>query len=105
MPAPTPNGPTLNDLKYGSYNQAGYVNVTQTIPGQFIGGATTPVFDAINTRENVVLVLSNITYAEDTSDFLNTAENVSVFIDVFGLDNLAINTSDSTVTSENVVRA
>lgn len=100
---PNPNGPTLNDLEYGSYNQAGYVNVTQSIPGEFIGGAASPVSDAVNTRENVVLNFVGYTYSDDTSDFVNTSENVQVNIGLTGPNRSSISVSDSVTTSENIV--
>lgn len=99
---PNPNGPTLNDLEYASYNQAGFVNVTTQIPGEFIGGITAPVNDAVNTRENVVLNFVGFTYTEDTSDFLNTTENVQVQIGPTGPTAVSVVVSDSTTTSENI---
>lgn len=101
MPSPTPNGPTLADLQYGSYNQGGLVRVTTGFPDDFIGSGGV-VNDAVNTRENVVLDLVGYTTSVDTSDFLNTTENVNVVLDIFNLDQLKVTVNDSTTTSENI---
>lgn len=105
MSSPTPNGPTLADLQYGSYNQAGYVNVTQSIPGEFIGGAAAPVNDVINANERLIINLVGFTYSKDTSDFVNTSENVQVAIGPTGPNKASISVSDSVSVAENVIRA
>ena len=97
MPSPTPNGPTLNDLEYGGYNQAGYLNVTTLIPFDVI-----PVSDATITSENVVLNLPGISYSVDTSDFISASESKLVGIDVLAGNQFSITVSDTSITSENV---
>lgn len=95
MASPTPTSPTLNDLQYGSYNQAGYVNVSTLVPGDFIS-----VNDIVQTRESLVLNMPGISYSVDTSDFIGTVENISVTLDPVGPNQYSISVSDTIDTSE-----
>lgn len=99
MPAPTPNGPTLADLQYQSYDVGGNVRVTT---GQ-VPPLPIAVFDPLATRENVVPQLVGYTYSVDTSDVLNTAENVQVAEDGFGPNVVSANVNDASKTSENTI--
>jgi hypothetical protein len=96
MPAPTPNGPTLNDLLYGGYNQSGYQNVSTLIGALFIS-----VSDLSLTKESQVFdadFTGNINFA----DWLNTAENVQVVEDQTGPHNFNISLGQTHSTTEAV---
>lgn len=90
MASPTPNGPTLADLEFQSY--------TATAPL----GYNPQVYDQAITKENVVLDLVGYSTSIDTSDFINTSENVVITLGATGPNLFSIITSDTTVTSENV---
>lgn len=95
MPAPSPTSPTLNDLAYNAYNPGGSMNTTAFVPALNIA-----VADNARISENVVLNLPGISYLINTSDFLNTAENVALSFDPTGPNAFSIATSDATKTSE-----
>lgn len=97
MPAPTPNGPTLNDLEYASYNGLGSLNVTTYIPTYLI-----QTVDNARLSENVAVNFPDFTGSVDTSDFINTTESVVVNIAPNTANQYSINTSDTVTTSENM---
>ena len=98
MPSPTPNGPTLNDLMYGGYNPDGYLNVTTKNEFYIIQAS-----EFAHTAEVLApLNYEGFSFSVDTSDFLNTNENVGVFPDVTGPNLFSFSTSDSVATTERV---
>ncbi len=98
MPSVTPNGPTLNDLMYGGYNPDGYLNVTTKNEFYIIQAS-----EFAHTAEVLApLNYEGFSFSIDTSDFLNTNENVQVFPDVTGPNLFSLSTSDSVATTEAV---
>lgn len=97
MPVPTPNGPTLADLQYASYDAIGDLKVTT---GQALT-STLVATEILSVRENVALNIPGVTYNVNTSDFLNTSENIAVVEGPTGPNQFSVTVSDSIKTTEN----
>lgn len=95
MPFPSPTSPTIADLQYNAYDPGGSLRTTAFVPPYFAN-----VSDNITFSENVVLNLPGISYTIDTSDFLNTNENVNVAPDVTGPNQFSLAVSDTVNTDD-----
>lgn len=88
MAFPTPNGPTLADLEYAYYsNNSQFPSLIST-------------YDATIVSENMSLNFVGYTNSYATEDFVNTSENVALFINPTGPNQFSITVSDTTQTSE-----
>lgn len=105
--ATNPNGPSLNDLMYSSYNQDGFLNVTQNTFSPQIGqifGPGSGLSDNMAVTEKVTILLPGLTSNWNVEDFVTTSENVMV---VLPLNNnvFSLTVSDTVTTTEAVTRA
>ena len=89
MPFPTPNGPTINDLQYQSFGIQAAFNFNPN------------VFERLVANERVVLNLVGYSGTINTSEFLDTDENVQVVLDSFGPNLFSISVSESATLTEN----
>lgn len=99
-----PNGPSLNDLMYASYNPNGFVNVTQSAFSPQIGApfGSGVLSDNAAITERLTILIPGLSNSANAEDFVTTSENINV---VLPLNNnlLGIVVSDTTITSEVVV--
>lgn len=105
--ATNPNGPSLNDLMYASYNPNGYVNVTQSAFNPQIGqvfGPGSGLSENTAVTEKMTILIAGLSNNLGVEDFIVTSENISVVLPPNN-NLLGIVVSDTTVTSEVVTRA
>lgn len=97
-----PNGPSLNDLMYDSYNQDGFVNVTTNVFTPQIGNVFGPgsgLSDNTAVTEVIMLNVPGLSSNWNVEDFTTTSEFVSVVIPILN-HNFNLGVSDTTITSE-----
>ncbi len=99
MPFPSPTSPTIADLQYKAYDPSGFLSIVNYIVPPFY---SVNVSDTTVTSENVASSIDGYSYTVDTSDFLNTTENVSVAPDVTGPNQFSLAVSDAVTTAESI---